>query len=42
MVNISHLAGALFGFLFIKLLENGTDLSKIILVYQFSKSVPKK
>ncbi|OUD35826.1 rhomboid family intramembrane serine protease [Flavobacterium sp. FPG59] len=28
--HISHLAGALFGFLFIKLLENGTDLSKII------------
>ena len=28
--HISHLAGALFGFLFIKLLENGTDLSKIV------------
>jgi membrane associated rhomboid family serine protease len=28
--HISHLAGALFGFVFIKLLENGTDMSKII------------
>jgi membrane associated rhomboid family serine protease len=28
--NISHLAGALFGFIYIKLLQNGTDLSKII------------
>jgi membrane associated rhomboid family serine protease len=28
--HISHLAGALFGFLFIKLLENGSDLSKIV------------
>jgi hypothetical protein len=25
--HISHLSGALFGFLYIKLLENGTDLS---------------
>ena len=28
--HISHLAGALFGFIFIKLLQNGTDLSKIV------------
>ncbi|WP_428231217.1 rhomboid family intramembrane serine protease [Flavobacterium sp.] len=28
--HISHLAGALFGFIFIKLLQNGTDLSIII------------
>ena len=28
--HIAHLAGAFFGFCFIKLLENGTDLSKII------------
>lgn len=28
--HIAHLAGALFGFLFIKLLQNGTDLSKIV------------
>jgi membrane associated rhomboid family serine protease len=28
--HIAHLAGAFFGFIFIKLLENGTDLSKII------------
>ena len=27
--HISHLAGAFFGFIFIKLLQNGTDLSKI-------------
>lgn len=28
--HISHLAGAFFGFLYIKLLQNGTDLSKIV------------
>ena len=28
--HIAHLAGAVLGFIFIKLLENGTDLSKII------------
>ncbi|MEC5166281.1 membrane associated rhomboid family serine protease [Flavobacterium sp. PL11] len=28
--HISHLAGALFGFIFIKLLQNGTDASKIV------------
>ena len=28
--HISHLAGALFGFVYIKLLQNGTDLSKIV------------
>ena len=28
--HIAHLAGAFFGFIFIKLLENGTDLSRIV------------
>lgn len=28
--HISHLAGAFFGFIFIKLLQNGTDFSKIV------------
>lgn len=28
--HISHLAGAIFGFVFIKLLQNGIDLSKIV------------
>lgn len=28
--HIAHLAGAFFGFVYIKLLENGTDLSKIV------------
>lgn len=28
--HIAHLAGAAFGFIFIKLLQNGTDLSKIV------------
>ncbi|WP_396187116.1 rhomboid family intramembrane serine protease [Flavobacterium sp.] len=28
--HIAHLAGAFFGFIFIKLLESGTDLSKIV------------
>ena len=28
--HIAHLSGAFFGFLFIKLLQNGTDLSKIV------------
>ena len=28
--HIAHLAGAFFGFIFIKFLENGTDLSKIV------------
>ena len=28
--HIAHLAGAFFGFLFVKLLENGIDLSKIV------------
>jgi len=28
--HISHLAGAFFGFIYVKLLQNGTDLSKII------------
>lgn len=42
--HIAHLAGAFFGFIFIKLLENGTDLSKIVtsvidfFVNLFSKS----
>jgi hypothetical protein len=34
--HISHLAGALFGFVYVKLLQNGTDLSKIVLDYRFS------
>ncbi|MFV8270914.1 rhomboid family intramembrane serine protease [Flavobacterium sp. GT2N3] len=28
--HISHLSGAFFGFIFIKLIQNGTDLSKIV------------
>jgi membrane associated rhomboid family serine protease len=42
--HIAHLAGAFFGFIFIKLLESGTDLSKIVstiidfFVNLFSKS----
>ncbi|WP_084546318.1 rhomboid family intramembrane serine protease [Flavobacterium fluvii] len=28
--HIAHLAGAFFGFVYVKLLENGTDLSKIV------------
>jgi membrane associated rhomboid family serine protease len=42
--HIAHLAGAFFGFVFIKLLENGNDLSKIVssvidfFVNLFSKS----
>jgi membrane associated rhomboid family serine protease len=42
--HIAHLAGAFFGFIYIKLLENGTDLSKIVsnllnfFVNLFSKS----
>ena len=28
--HIAHLAGAFFGFIFIKLIQNGTDLSKIV------------
>lgn len=42
--HIAHLAGAFFGFIFIKLLENGTDLSKVVsaildfFVNLFSKS----
>jgi membrane associated rhomboid family serine protease len=42
--HIAHLAGAFFGFIFIKLLENGTDLSKLVstiidfFVNLFSKS----
>lgn len=28
--HIAHLAGAFFGFIFVKLLQNGTDLSKIV------------
>jgi membrane associated rhomboid family serine protease len=48
--HIAHLAGALFGFLFIKLLQNGTDLSKIVSsvidffvnLFQPKKSTPFK
>jgi membrane associated rhomboid family serine protease len=45
--HIAHLAGAFFGFIFIKLLENGTDLTKIVssvldfFVNLFKKSPPK-
>jgi membrane associated rhomboid family serine protease len=45
--HIAHLAGAFFGFAYIKLLENGTDLSKIVstvidfFVNLFSKSPSK-
>lgn len=31
--HISHLSGAVFGFIFIKLLQNGTDLSKIVSLF---------
>lgn len=38
--HISHLSGALFGFIFIKLLENGIDLSKIVSrVLDFSANI---
>lgn len=46
--HISHLAGALFGFLFVKLLKQGTDLTKIIskitdfFVGIFSKKTTKR
>ena len=30
--HISHLAGAFFGFIYVKVLQNGTDLSKIVTV----------
>ncbi|HEY6143478.1 MAG TPA: rhomboid family intramembrane serine protease [Flavobacterium sp.] len=45
--HIAHLAGAFFGFVYVKLLENGTDLSKIVstiidfFVNLFSKSPSK-
>jgi membrane associated rhomboid family serine protease len=41
--HISHLAGALFGFVYIKLLQNGTDLSKIVswIIAFFASSVKK-
>ena len=41
--HISHLAGAFFGFIFIKLLQNGTDLSKFVSsVLDFFASLFKK
>ncbi|MFV8370224.1 rhomboid family intramembrane serine protease [Flavobacterium sp. LB2R40] len=41
--HISHLAGALFGFIFIKLLKNGTDLSIIISrIFDFFVNLFKK
>lgn len=43
--HIAHLGGALFGFLYIKLLQSGTDLSKaisIILDFFVNLSKPKK
>jgi membrane associated rhomboid family serine protease len=45
--HISHLAGAFFGFIFIKLLQNGIDLSKIVTSFLdffsnlFQKKQPK-
>jgi membrane associated rhomboid family serine protease len=32
--HIAHLAGALYGFIYIKLLQNGTDMTKSIVAYQ--------
>jgi len=48
--HISHLSGALFGFIFIKLLQNGTDLSKGVFrffgffanLFQKNKTTPFK
>lgn len=41
--HISHLSGALFGFIFIKLLQNGTDLSKVVArVLDFFANIFKK
>lgn len=41
--HISHLAGAFFGFVYIKLLQNGTDLSKIVsVVLDFFTNLFKK
>ena len=42
--HIAHLSGALFGFLYIKLLQNGTDLSKIVtsVINFFSSTFTKK
>lgn len=40
--HISHLAGAFFGFVYVKLLQNGTDLSKIISVLDFFANLFKK
>ena len=48
--HVAHLAGAFFGFIFIKLLQNGTDLSKIVSIiidffvnlFQKSPSTPFK
>lgn len=40
--HIAHLAGAFFGFTYIKLLQNGTDLSKIMSVPFSRKKTPFK
>ena len=42
--HIAHLSGALFGFIYIKLLQNGTDLSKIVtnVINFFSSIFDKK
>lgn len=41
--HISHLAGALFGFLYVKLLQNGIDLSKIVSsVFDFFTNIFRK
>lgn len=41
--HISHLSGAFFGFLYIKLLQNGTDMSKVVTaVIEFFANLFKK
>ena len=44
--HIAHLSGAFFGFIYIKLLQNGTDLSKIVdkitTIFDRKKAIPFK
>jgi hypothetical protein len=40
--HLSHFSGALFGFIFIKLLKNGTDLSKVFTNLIMEKDLKKK
>jgi membrane associated rhomboid family serine protease len=40
--HLSHFSGALFGFIFIKLLQNGTDISKPFSNLSFKRSTKKK